>query len=91
MSIIILLSVSAVSAADNETDNALGATDQQILSADPQGSFTDLANDIQGSSIIDLSKNYTYNGGSDPVLIKIDHSVTINGVGNVILDANGAA
>ena len=91
MSIIILLSISVVSAADNETENALGVTDQQILRADSPGTFEELANDIQGSGIIELSRNYTYNGGNDPFLIEIDHSVTINGVGNIVLDANGAA
>ncbi|WP_296884023.1 hypothetical protein [uncultured Methanobrevibacter sp.] len=92
MSIIILLSISAVSAADNETDNALGATDQQILSANPPGTFTDLQQEIEGNitagnPIMELTRDYLY-GGSDTLKeIVINNKITING-NNHTIDAN---
>ena len=92
LTIIILLSVSAVSAADNadSSDNLAAADNQNVIKAAGDGDFNDLKTDISGDNV-NLQKNYTYNSlvQTDPDFnpktgVKIDHSCTIDGHGKYI-------
>ena len=62
----IILSIGAVNAADNATDENVGATDQEIIADSPDpGSFTELNNYItqeinQGHTTISLNKSYEF-------------------------------
>lgn len=69
MAIIILLSVSAVSAADNGTDEVASAANDEILSANSDGNFTALQNLINNyidtDNTLVLDRNYVYNEPAD--------------------------
>ncbi|MDO5859614.1 hypothetical protein [Methanobrevibacter sp.] len=87
MAIIILLSVSAVSAADNGTDEVASAANDEILSANSDGNFTALQNLINNyidtDNTLVLDRNYVYNEPADGSIQKID----ING--KITIDGNG--
>ncbi|MBE6505595.1 MAG: hypothetical protein E7Z73_07650, partial [Methanobrevibacter millerae] len=58
------------------------------------GTFSDLQDDIKNGGSITLNRNYTYNSSSDSSLaggITISKDTTIDGNGNVIIDANHLA
>ena len=77
-----------------ETDNVLASSpDSNVtLRAGNDGTFSELQEEInRGSPVINLEKNYTYDDGFTTTGILIDHDVTINGVGNIVLDANHKA
>ena len=89
MAIIVLLSIGAVSAADNGTDNSLSASNQNLLSADP-GTFTDLQNEIDGnisSGTMELTRDYVCVDADNLKEIVINGKITING-NNHTLDAS---
>ncbi len=58
------------------------------LSANPDGTFIDLANDIAGANDeLNLSRNYVYSDGVGGT-VSISKRITINGNGNIINCAN---
>lgn len=92
LTIIILLSVSAVSAADNgdSSDNLAAADNQNVIKAAGDGDFNDLKTDISGA-YVELQRNYTYDSlvQADPDFdpktgVKIDHGCIIEGHGKYI-------
>ena len=100
-----LLAVSAVSAADNVTDDVVGVEettdevvsldndDQVILEETNVGTFTDLANEIAKSKgELNLNKNYKYASSDSSYKegILIDKSIVINGNGHTINGNNKA-
>ena len=99
--IMILLSISLVSAADNNLNNNLTHEDNSklqntysnhILGDENSGSFTDLQDNVSSASnTLNLNRNYTYNSTIDASIsvegIKINKSLTIDGNGYTI-DAN---
>ena len=92
MILITIISIGAVSAADNTTNDSLTTADQDILSADEPGSFTDLRNEINGNltsgkSIMNLTRDYLYQNTDNFKAIEINGKITING-NNHTLDAN---
>ena len=93
----IILSIGAVNAADNATDENVGATDQEIIADSPDpGSFTELNNYItqeinQGHTTISLNKSYEFLAGEDADGISISaQGLTIEGNGKTI-DAKNLA
>ena len=92
--LIMIISVSAVSAADDAAD--LGASDDTVVSVantdtavtvdDNAKNFTDLSTDIAASGNIELSSDYIRNDSES--MITIDKMGTIDGKGHTI-DANG--
>jgi len=112
--LVCLFAVSAVSAADNITQDVVGVEEttsevviveennlvinsmdggNNILSASPNGTFTDLANEITNANgTLYLTKNYVYS--SDDLKyangIIIDKELTINGKGFTINGNNQA-
>ena len=97
LAILIILSIGAVNAADNSTDGALNATDQESLGDSPDpGSFTELNNYItqeisQGHTTISLNKSYEFVAGDDAAGISISaQGLTIEGNGKTI-DAKNLA
>ena len=93
----IILSIGAVNAADNATDENVGATDQEIIADSPDpGSFTELNNYItqeinQGHTTISLNKSYEFLAGEDAAGISISaQGLTIEGNGKTI-DAKNLA
>ena len=96
MAIIILLSVSAVSATDNGTDDLVSATDQEVLSEDPLNfnQLQDIINGHTGTDPLILDDNYTYSGAEgEPKVVTITKSITIEGSPgkNITLNANNIA
>ena len=94
-----LLTVSAVSAADNTTSDIVGIeettdevvsieNDEEILEENNVGTFTDLAEEIANAQDeLNLTRNYTYDREIDQGYysgIKIDKSIVINGNGFTI-------
>lgn len=75
--------------------NSLSATDDNLVAVNENsGSFTELKNLVTNGGEVTLTKNYTYDGSSDSSLtngITITRDVTINGNGNVIIDADKKA
>ena len=97
LAILIILSIGAVNAADNATDGALNATDQESLGDFPDpGSFTELNDYIaqevsQGHTTISLNKSYEFVAGDDADGISISaQGLTIEGNGKTI-DAKNLA
>ena len=103
MLILILFTLSTVSAADNATtdvvgledvnDEAISIEETQILADDddeviPNGTFDDLRNDIDDDDDIDFERNYTYNEGFNKSGIVINKDLKIDGHGFTI-DAKG--
>jgi len=88
LAILIILSIGAVNAADNATDGAVNATDQETLGDSPDpGSFTELNNYIaqeisQGHTTISLNKSYEFVAGDDV------NGISISAQG-LIIDGNG--
>ena len=99
-----LLAVSAVSAADNATEDIVGVdettgdivsveTDNKILEKNNEGTFTDLANDIaKARNILNLNRNYTYTDSDSDYEYGIDiaKNIVINGNGYTINGNNQA-
>ncbi|MBQ2652500.1 MAG: Ig-like domain repeat protein [Methanobrevibacter sp.] len=98
-----LQAVSAADSGSNSTDSDVLSVDSVSSYALPnsesnglvgnanEGSFTDLQGIVNGGSEVNLTMNYTYNDATDSALktgIKITGTRTINGNGNVIIDAN---
>ena len=85
--VLLLLSVSAVSANDNFVDDEIAISDSSDIVS---GSFSDLQKiiDDDTSGEINLTEDYVFSS-SDSV-ITIDKTITINGNSNTI-DANGAS
>ena len=98
--LVALLTVSAVSAADNATQNIVGAnetteevlcvqenSDENIMGAS-SGTFTDLANEIaKAGNTLNLNRDYCYNDKTDSKYengIDIAKGITINGNGHTI-------
>ena len=76
----------------NDTSSLTLQENTEVLGEDP-GSFTDLAGQITGTDVT-LTRNYTYNEDSDSGLtggIEITQSVTIQGSGNIVIDASHKA
>ena len=110
--LVTLLIVSAVSAADNATEDIVGVeetTDEvvgvendnqvidsvdfesNLLSANSDGTFTDLANEINNANgTLYLTKNYVYDSSKDSRYIRIEKEITINGKGFTINGDNKA-
>ena len=104
MIILILFTLSAVSAADNATTDVVGLEDvddkqisieeTQILADDddeeviPDGTFDDLRKDIDDDDDIKFKRNYTYNEGFNKSGIVINKDLKIDGHGYTI-DAKG--
>ncbi|WP_407424732.1 Ig-like domain repeat protein [Methanobrevibacter sp.] len=102
-----IFSLQAVSAADADTshDTVLSSTNVSVYTLPNledslqsgsvnAGTFSDLQNDTKNGGSITLNKNYTYNSSSDSSLaggIVISKDTTIDGNGNVIIDANHLA
>ena len=103
----LFLSLSAISAADNDLNNTdndvlsvndispnlLSSTNDDLVSVNENSeSFTVLNGLVTNGGTVTLNKNYTY-GGSDSLSdgITITKDVTIIGEGNVIIDANSKA
>ena len=96
--IIILLSLSAVSAADNENpeistddaqDNILLARSEENILSGPSQSFEDLKDLVQDPSIpaggtVSIENNYSYESGDIDSGIDIDQDMTIDGKGYAI-------
>ena len=93
-----LLAVSAVSAADNDTDEVVGMEmpddvmgvdcDNQLAGANDfdAGTFDDLTDEInavEDGGVLNLTKDYRYANGSTGG-IKINRSITIDGGGNTL-------
>ena len=93
-----ILAVSAVSAADNDTDEVVGMEisddvigadcDNQLIGANDSdnGTFDDLAKKIsavEDGGVLNLTKDYKYSDGSTGG-IKINRSITIDGGGNAL-------
>jgi len=78
------LSISAVSANDNITDDVVAIQDSDVVAA----SFSDLQAiiDSDTSGEINLTEDYVYSDSE----ITIDKTITING-NNHVIDANGAS
>lgn len=96
---LIFISISSVSAQTDDTDIVKDIDDNKnkldILkdNEDVDGSFTDLATEISGSSSINLTKNYVYDSSKDSSYkngIVINKNMVINGNGHVI-DGNHSA
>ena len=93
--ILVLFSVSSVSAVQNDTlsTNEIDNVDNDILSisnetgtlSDGQGTFNDLKNEIRANNIT-LEKDYIAH--SDEKVIDLTHSIEIDGKGHTI-DGNG--
>ena len=74
----------------NVSDISLSNADNQILS-EGEGTFSDLHNDILNG---ELTRNYVFDSGSDSGLtngIVISTDMTIDGKGNVVIDAANQA
>ena len=96
MAILILLSIGAVSAADNATADAVSATNQEVLSADSSdfNQLQDIINGHTGTDPLILDKNYTYSGAEyEPKVVTIINPITIEGSPgkNITLNANNIA
>ena len=93
-----ILAVSAVSAADNDTDEIVGMEisddvigadcDNQLIGANDSdnGTFDDLAKKIsavEDGGVLNITKDYKYSDGSTGG-IKINRSITIDGGGNAL-------
>ena len=77
----------------NFEENTLISDENDLLNAKPEGTFTDLANEIaEAGSTLSLYRNYVYNYGDSDYKtgITIDKSITINGNGFTI-NGNGQA
>ena len=103
-----MLTISNVSASEitNETNDLISnVNDNQViesfddidyLSANNEGTFTDLANEIanaNASGELKLTKNYVYDSSKDSIYkngIEIDKEITINGKGFFINGQNQA-
>ena len=83
-----ILSISAVSASDNVSDDSLAVSNSDLDLIG--GSFSDLQTmiDEDVSGELNLTEDYTY--GSSDLAISINKQLTINGNSHVI-DANGAS
>ena len=96
---LIFILISSVSAQTDDTDIVKDIDDNKnkldILkdNEDVDGSFTDLATEISGSSSINLTKNYVYDSSKDSSYkngIVINKNMVINGNGHII-DGNHSA
>ena len=96
---LIFILISSVSAQTDDTDIVKDIDDNKnkldILkdNGDVDGSFTDLATEISGSSSINLTKNYVYDSSKDSSYkngIVINKNMVINGNGHII-DGNHSA
>ena len=99
-----LLSITAVSASEitNETndltaiesyDSIVSDTDSGLLTANPDGTFTDLANEIaKAKDELNINRNYAYSEDDSDYKqgILIDKKITINGNGYTINGNNQA-
>ena len=96
---LIFILISSVSAQTDDTDIVKDIDDNKnkldILkdNGDVDGSFTDLATEISGSSSINLTKNYVFDSSKDSSYkngIVINKNMVINGNGHII-DGNHSA
>lgn len=75
-----------------ENNNQIGSVDEKIdfLSANSDGTFTDLANEIANADDeLNLTKNYVYSVGDSNGIV-INKKITINGKGFIINGMNQA-
>jgi len=74
------------------TDAALeSSSDENILSAEGDGTFTDLSNNLTGKSEVTLESDYTYSADTDSAYangIAVDRELTIDGNGHKITGNN---
>ena len=87
--IVVLVSLSVVSAKDNQTtDNLDKQIDDKkvVLKNDlPEGTFEDLQRNVNSSSgTLELDRNYSYNDGFSTNGISIDNTIVIDGKGHSI-------
>ena len=107
MILVVFVSLSCVSAQDtsgiasdaaddiSDTDAPVlqMSTEDDVLEAADNGTFADLANEIQSNSFFEMKKNYVFNLTTDADYVNgilIDHSFTLVG-GGYTINANGAA
>ena len=71
-----------------ETDDTLeSSSDEPILNADSEGTFTDLNNNLTGKTEVTLESDYAYSADTDSAYengITVDRELTINGNGHKI-------
>ena len=89
--------VDETASADDEialeaTDAALeSSSDENILSAEGDGTFTDLSNNLTGKTEVTLESDYTYSADTDSAYangIAVDRELTIDGNGHKITGNN---
>ena len=78
----------------NVSAYSLPNTDNQLRDGSDAGTFSDLQNNISGKQSVTLVNNFTYDSSEDSGLangITISSPITIDGQGNVIIDASKQA
>ena len=85
--LVLIMSVGAVCAAENITDEVISDDGQEIIGIDSGDSFTDLKNEINNATDeLNLNHDYKFNNGTDEnigIFIEKDNFV-INGNGHII-------